>query len=75
MLDNSWENMGSLEATKDDYGQLIWTNPDMVKRIWTRDELWRENISNAILTVHAFADLFVLKKTRGDALRLLWKRF
>nr|CAH0110469.1 unnamed protein product [Daphnia galeata] len=73
MLDNSWENMGSLEATKDDYGQLIWTNPDMVKRIWTRDELWRENISNAILTVHAFADLCL--KEDGDALRLLWKRF
>jgi hypothetical protein len=72
MLDNSWENMGSLEVTKDDYGRIGWSDPEMVKKIWTRDELWRENISNAILTAHAFTDLCL--KEDGDALRLLWKR-
>lgn len=64
--------MGSLEVDNDHYGQLRWTNPDMIKRIWTRDDLWRENVSNAILTCHAFTDLCL--KEDGNALRLLWQR-
>ncbi|XP_057375032.1 uncharacterized protein LOC130695983 [Daphnia carinata] len=72
VLDNRWENMGSLEVGSDHYGQLSWSNPEMIKRIWTRDELWRENVSNAILAAHAFTDLCL--KEDGNALRLLWKR-
>lgn len=72
VLENKWENMGSLEVAHEHYGQLSWTNPDMIKRIWTRDELWRENISNAILACHAFTDLCL--NENNDALRLLWKR-
>lgn len=72
VLDSRWENMGSLEVGSDHYGQLCWNNPEMIKRIWTRDELWRENVSNAILVAHAFTDLCL--KEDGNALRLLWKR-
>lgn len=72
ILENRWENIGSLEATGEHYGQLSWTNPEIIKRIWTRDELWRENVSNAILASHAFTDLCL--KEDGNALRLLWKR-
>ena len=72
VLENSWENVGSLEVATEHYGQLFWTNPEMIKRIWTRDELWRENVSNAILAAHAFTDLCL--KEDGNALRLLWTR-
>lgn len=72
ILENRWENIGSLETPNEYYGDLCWTNPDMVKRIWTRDELWRENISNAILTAYAFTDLCL--REDGNALRILWKR-
>lgn len=59
-----------MDDADDYYGSLRWSNPDIVKRVWTRDDMWRENVSNAILVAHAFNELCL--KANSPAQHVLW---
>lgn len=49
------------------YSYLNWSCANMAKKVWSSDDVWRENVTNAILTASAFIDLCLKGNVRAQA--------
>jgi len=48
------------------YSYLNWSCANMAKKVWSSDDVWRENVTNAILTASAFIDLCLKGNARAQ---------
>lgn len=70
VLDSTWYTVADADDVDEYCASLRWSNADIVRRVWTRDDMWRESVSNAILAAHAFNELCL--KDNSPAQHALW---
>lgn len=51
---------------------LNWSCSELVRQIWSRDDMWRENVCNSILTATAFS--LVCVREDQESITSLWRR-
>lgn len=49
------------------YNYLNWSCADMARKVWAYDDVWRENVTNAILSASAFIDLCIKNNPKAQA--------
>lgn len=72
VLPTSQGNWDIGEEKKFLLGKINWSSSRVIRQISSGDDLWRENVSNAILTAIAFS--LVCVREDAEASMLLWKK-
>ena len=61
-----------MDGVQPAYSVLRWSDVDVIEKIWTVDDVWRENVCNAILVAVAFSDLVC--KSHANAIEAVWSQ-